>query len=291
MKASSYFLDRLLQRRNGMRLGVAALLLCSLVAWAAEDTAPAPSSEDLPSGKDLLERHIKAIGGRDALDKLDNRIVKASMEINPMGISGTVITYHARPDKLYTNIEIAGVGTIERGSDGDVFWEKHAMMGPRVLEGEEKAMMALLSRFDMANYEDLFKSIECSGLVDVDGVLCYKVVYTPTEGKPIVEFFDKDTAMSVKSEFSLQTQLGLIKVENTASEYKEVDGVLMPHRTVEKSMGMESLAVIESIEHNAELPEGCFDLPDDIKALVEKAKEGAEEAPAAAAEGSAKEDA
>ena len=47
----------------------------------------------------------------------------------------------------------------------------------------------------------------------------------------------------------------------------------MPHRVTQKVMNTEVDIVMESIELNPEIPPGEFDLPDDVKALLEPAQE------------------
>lgn len=229
--------------------------------------------EKLPTGKEIMERCIKCIGGYEALAKLNNRLIKGTMEIKQMGIKGTITAYQARPNKYYAKIEIEGIGTIERGTDGEVVWELHALTGPRVMEGEEKALMLLVYNFDQTNYKKLYKKIECVGMEEIQGEVYYRVVFTPRRAKPLTIYFSRESGLIVKSAFTLEHQLGKIKVETLEDDYKEVDGILYAHHGVEKAMNMDTDITLDSLQHNVEIPEDRFELPLEIKKRLERSKE------------------
>lgn len=61
----------------------------------------------------------------------------------------------------------------------------------------------------------------------------------------------------------------MIPVEVFISDYKEVDGILIPHKAILKALGLESILTIERVEHNVNMPEDIFRLPDEIRALLD----------------------
>ena len=61
-----------------------------------------------------------------------------------------------------------------------------------------------------------------------------------------------------------------IPVTNTIMAYKDFDGQKMPSLKVQKVRDMETHRTVESIELNGKLPEGIFDLPQEIKALIKE---------------------
>ena len=100
---------------------------------------------------------------------------------------------------------------------------------------------------------------------------CYKIVLTPNQGSPETQYFDIANHLLRKTELTLKTDMGTIPVEAFPSDYREVDGLLIPYRSRQIIMGMqEMIFVTESIEHNVEIPAERFALPDEIKALMEK---------------------
>jgi hypothetical protein len=247
-----------------------ALPLCPAVARAAE--APA-ADEGLPAGEEIIERSIEVSGGREAFAKLKNRVAEGTLEIKGMGIKGTLTVYQARPNKNYTKVDIPDLGSIDQGTDGEVVWELNVMTGPRVKQGEERAAMLLFSQFDDTDYAELYEKIECVGTEEIEGEVCYKVVCTPKDAMPITTFYSRESGLAMKAVLTLPHLFGKIAVETLLGDYKEVDGILLPHRTVEKALTVESHGTITSYKHNVELPEGRFDAPPEIRALLNQGPE------------------
>ena len=232
-------------------------------------------NHELPTGREIMDRYLEVTGGLEALAKLNNRVTTATMEMKGMGLKATITTYQARPNKMYTSVQIPNIGTIERGTDGSVFWEKHPFMGLRIMEGKERALMLLLARFDEADYQKVYESVECVGVEEVAGEACYKVILTPKEAEPLCYYFSKRSGLLVKSEFTLEAPLaGQINVETLLSDYKEIDRVLWAHKAVETTKLMVSHITTERIEHNVMLPADRFDLPAEVREKLRESKEG-----------------
>jgi hypothetical protein len=90
------------------------------------------AQEALPKAEQILDQYVEAIGGLAALEKINNRVTKATIEISGEGIKLSSTMYQARPDKSYTVIESPDTGKMESGSDGNVVWEMSAIAGPQI---------------------------------------------------------------------------------------------------------------------------------------------------------------
>jgi hypothetical protein len=239
------------------------------------DLAP---GEILPSGEEIIERYVKQIGGRETLAKINNRLIKGAVKIGQF--KGTTTIYQAKPNKYYSSVKIkldsaaTGVATItvEQGTNGEVVWELHSMTGPRIMEGQEKALMLLQFNFDETNYQQCYDTIECVGMERVEGKICYKVIQTPKQAEPITVYYSKESGLAVKSTYTLEHQSEKIKVENLTSDYKEAGGILYSHDAVHKAMKIDTQFIVESIEHNVDMPKDRFDFPEVIQKIIEKTK-------------------
>ena len=86
----------------------------------------------------------------------------------------------------------------------------------------------------------------------------------------------KELNLIVKTEMTLTLPQGVIPFEVYPGDYKKVDGILLPHKVRQVIAGLqELLVVVESIEHNVTMPEGIFQLPEEVQALIEKEKAAA----------------
>lgn len=231
------------------------------------------SSDDLPSGESLIKRCIESEGGAKAIDRARTAVMTGTVELTGHNLSGPLQIFE-QGNKSYTSIELPGIGKMEEGFDGEVAWESNVLQGPRVKDGEELAAAKRDSRISLlGDWKDFYKSAVTVGPEDVNGKPAWKVRMTPIEGKGVENFFfDRTTGLLVKMTQTLPTALGDIPVEMTMGDYREVDGIQTPFLMTQAAMGQNMALHIEKVTYNAKIPEGRFDLPADVKALISKRK-------------------
>jgi hypothetical protein len=259
-----------------VRVMVTALVAVVLVALAGTAAAVA-ADEKLPPVEKIIDRHIEATGGADAMKKLKNRVTTGTFEPKGSGIKLTMKSCAARPNLSYTLMESEATGKIEEGSNGDVVWSMSLMQGPQLVTGEERTIRLREAHFDkMLLWKKLYKKVECVGTEEVNGHDCYKVVFTGEVGSPITTYFDRKTYLAHRVDFEIENPMGKIPLEIYISDYKKVDGVLVAHRIVQKVIGQERIIAIDKIEHNVDLPKGTFDPPEPVQQLIQAEKSQSE---------------
>jgi hypothetical protein len=141
-----------------------------------------------------------------------------------------------------------------------------------VLSGEEKAQALRENTFNAElNWRKIYSKAETVGTETVDGEECYKLVLTPKEGRPETMYYQKSSGLVVKMNTTLVSTMGELPVEATMGDYKEFGGVLIAARITQKAAGTEVTRTIRTMRVNEEIPAGRFDLPADIRALIDKA--------------------
>ncbi len=238
-------------------------------ALLAEDAA-------LPDAATILDKYVEVTGGRAVYDKIHNRVVRERVVHVGMGFEDKATMSTARPNKRYVIIESDAFGELRRGTDGDVVWSLDDQMGPRVEAGDARAANLATAAFDRAvNWRKYYKKAESVGTEVVDGKTCYKVVLTPIVGDPETLFYDEQSNLLVKFVKSRPSSfMPTISITVMLSDYKEVDGILLPHKR-RQSYDMcgtkrEMVFITEHIEHNVDLPANRFVPPDEILALAKK---------------------
>jgi hypothetical protein len=267
--------QRIVQGRNLTTRSIAAFMAATVAAVLTTGSLARAQEEKLPKAEEILTKSIDAMGGKAAFEKLHNRVSKGTFEVlgqgQGPGAKGSATVYEAAPIKARTAIQIEGVGTIESGTDGKVFWELHPMMGARILDGEEKAMAMRQSTFNSTlHWKELYKKAECVGTEKVGDQSCYKLVMTPAEGSPESWYIDQKSSLPIRMDMVVKTQMGEMPIEVTIEDYKKVDGILYPHKATQKVMGVRQVITVQSIEHNVDIPKDKFDLPDPVKELLKK---------------------
>ena len=199
---------------RGWPLALAALL--TLAAFAP--VAALASKESLPPVEKVLDKYVEATGGLEAYKKVENRVVKATLDIAGQGISLDLTIWVAKPDKSYTAIESEMIGKMEKGTLGDVAWETSMMTGPRILEGSEAALARYGAILDvMAHWRDNFVKYELTGAENVGERPCYKVHLVSNEGIEQTAFFDSESGLLVKMEMVVETPMGNVPMESFAA--------------------------------------------------------------------------
>ena len=240
-------------------------------AFLISSAALLAADEALPKAETILDHFVEVTGGKAAYQKRHNQVEHGTLELTGKGIKGVITIYQAAPNKDLAVIEIEGIGKIESGSDGSVTWEKSVLQGARIKQGQERADALRDATFNAPlHWRELYATAETTGTGAVDTHECYKVVLTPKEGKPITQYYDKQSGLLFKSTTVRTTPMGDIAAEVLLDDYQKEGDMLSPHKVINKAAGQEFQVRITSTEVNADLPNSRFDLPDDIKALLQK---------------------
>jgi Cu/Ag efflux protein CusF len=245
--------------RNTVRgLAVAAVLAASAASGA--------QAQQLPPARQLVDKYVEAIGGRQALARHQQRKVVSEMSMPAMGMNMTVELYQARPNKLFTKTEMAGMGTFTSGYDGTVAWTSNPMQGPRILADRELAETLRQAEFDNYDLAKVFPTLETTGEKTVAGRPCWVVKGVSQQGIEVNYCFDKETGLALGATATQPGQMGDMQVEMVFSDYQSYDGLKMPAKTTMTMMGQEMTTTIKSVSH-APFDASIFAIPAEVRAL------------------------
>jgi hypothetical protein len=243
----------------------------ALAAAAGTGRAVAQEAAPQPTGEAVLARFVEATGGIAAYDAVKNRVTRAKMEIVGAGVVLNLTLYAAPPANIYTVVESEATGRIESGVVDGIAWENSALRGAIVKDGPERDDALRDAIFDrIVHWKDHLKSVECTGVADVNGKPAYRVVATPKAGSPQTFYFDKESGLLARTETIANSAAGPVPVVAEPRDFREVDGILMAFSSSMKVMGQERVVTIEKVEHNAAMPADRFAPPPEVKALIKK---------------------
>jgi outer membrane lipoprotein-sorting protein len=246
-----------------------SLLVLGLAVAAGAADARALARDKLPRGADLMDKFVEATGGKAAYGKLKSR--EAEGVISFLGKDGTIRLYQAEPNKMRAETDLKGVGKIEEGVNGQVAWELNPLTGPSLKKGSALAEAERNARMDAdVNWHQRYKDARTVGAEAVEGKPCYKVELTTPEGKKETRYFDEKTGLLLKYSHTIETMTGEEKVDTYPSEYKKVDGLLLPYSLKHVIRGQELRMTFTKIRHNVQIPAERFALPAEVRKLAEK---------------------
>jgi hypothetical protein len=233
----------------------------------AEAEKPAAQAA-LPSARSLVDRHVAAIGGRDAVLSHSSTRATGTFSVPSSGMSGALEVFAAKPDKSVVKINIPGVGDVLEGYDGKNAWTVSAMTGPMLLEGkqlEEK-------RFDTDFYGELhddsrYQSMTTIEKTEFDGRSCYRIKLVRKNGGEDIEFYDVQTGLKAGRTATRETPMGTVTATTVETDYKKFGNLLQPTTVKNTVMGMQQVITISNVEYD-NVVHSVFEPPAAVKALI-----------------------
>ena len=244
--------------------GTMRLTLPLLVVAAA---GPTRAQTPLPTGKQVFDRYVETIGGRDAIAKQTARWIWGRFDIPSQGIKGPIQIAAAAPDRLYTHVEIPGIGTSTSGFDGETGWAMNPAMGPMLMDGMALNQLRQQADFHSALHPERYvAAMDVVAEVDFDGRGCYQVKVRTTWGEEYTEYFDRTSGLLVGAVRKQSTPMGELEATTTVDDYQLYGGVKVPRSIRLKTMGIEQVIQVDSVSV-APIPDSVFALPAAIRAL------------------------
>jgi hypothetical protein len=255
--------------RPALRLLTFVTGVCVLagVSLRAQQAAPA-AAPPLPNAKDIVAKHLAAIGGEAAFKAVKSVHAKGTFELPAQGIKGDLEVIAARPNKMINRVEIPGVGHAETGYDGKVAWSIDPLEGPKLLTGRALTEIGEDAWFDGALHaSDRVKELTTIAKVEFDKRPAYQIKVVHLSGVEQMEYYDVETGLQLGSESQRETPMGVLPVKAMLRDYTKFAGLLQPTVLVQSTMGMDQVLRISSYEYNTVVAT-AFDPPPAIKALI-----------------------
>jgi hypothetical protein len=226
---------------------------------AAAETAP---QESLPAVDKILEKYVSALGGKAAFEKLTSRVAKGTFEMDQMPGTATQEIYEKAPNKQLSITDAPNFGVVKRGFNGTVGWQDMPQTGVQDVTGEQLAAMKRYADFyrDL-KLQELYPKMTVKGKEAVNGRDAYVVEATPTEGAAELWYFAADSGLLVRAQTQGEGPMGPVTIESTFDDYREVDGVKIPH-VIHQSMGDFGFTIrLTEVKHNVPIDDTKFDKP------------------------------
>ena len=217
----------------------------------------------------VVARYVDAIGGEEAIRMHTSSTAKGTFAITAMGMEGDMVTYAAAPNSVVLNIEMAGMGSMNQGFNGEVGWSDNPMTGPSVLEGDMLAQMKELATFYAPlSYDELFSSQETIELTEFNGESAYKLRLVNAADQESFHYFSETSGLLIGTQGVQVSEMGEAEVTVRLSDYKDWGGVMQPGTSTQEVMGMEIQTTIKEVTWD-DVPADAFEPPASIKAMLD----------------------
>jgi len=232
---------------------------------ASPQASPA-ATPALPSADEIFSKYAAAVGGQTAIDKLKSRTTKGTI-IQANGNSFQFELSQAAPDKFYLLVTTQQ-GTVERGFNGQVGWEKTAR-GVREVTGTElinfKTTNGLFSLLKLKEQYSKPPRVRKDKLGDRE---VYIVDGTTTDNRRMRLYFDATSGLLLRRTTTMPTIVGIIPDQIELEDYRDVDGLKFPFtlRAATLEVGNPtSTRTFTEVKLNVPVDESKFNMPEPPK--------------------------
>jgi len=232
-------------------------------------TIPAPKAEEVGEatpearamGQELLTKSIEASGGADVFENIRNMRVRIALtQVSSMGemsMDGEIVM--AYPDKLRASLTTPGgeVAMVLNGDEGWMASPQGTMPLPEMLRQSLKQSILRDPVTIFTNHEVL--QVRYAGKQKLEEKETEDIIIE-SDGYTFHLLLDPSTYLPAAYVYSDIGQQGPSEKTEILYDYRTIDGVLVPMRTVGLADGSkESETVIKEVKFNVELAPGVFE--------------------------------
>jgi hypothetical protein len=223
------------------------------------EVADPSSAGSLPTAEQVIDKYVRAVGGRAAFERLNSRFIKSSQSLSD-GTKLSQEVYMKAPNKaIFIDISPGDVSSI--GFDGAVGWSKKKE-ALRVLKGSELNQLRFNSEFNsQIRLKELFTAMRVTGEEEVGGRETYVVEAAASYGDPLKLYFDTRTGLLLRVLLEVRTAFGSIPEQTDFSDYRRVDGVKLPFLLRRTGLWDDSTTRITEVRHNVTIDDAKFNPP------------------------------
>jgi hypothetical protein len=245
-------------------------------------TTDTPAEAPLPPAEEVLAKSIEALGGRAAIEAVKSSYTEAKTEVKSQGMT-IALRIWTKGNDTYVESDMPGLGMSQMWKKGDDVWSKDPINGLRKLEGKEAAQARWSTDPLLAvNWKQYFEKAETVRRVKEGEQELLEVKLSSQNGDELVLVFDEKTGLPAGQAFKQETPMGAMAVRVKVEDYREVEGVKVPFRSITDMQLAKAEQTIEKYEVNVEIDDAKLQPPTPGSDAAEPAEPKADEGKAKA---------
>ncbi|MBK7932908.1 MAG: beta-lactamase family protein [Acidobacteria bacterium] len=228
--------------------------------------AGAVSAEIKMTADELMQKAVAAAGGEENWRKLTSRVIEFTLDLENQGVQAHGTQYAKAPNKSAAETIFTALGktiaTEWEYFDGTNGEDAISFAPAEKYSGERLEDVRLGNDFyGLLNWKTNYKTVDITGIKKVNGEDAYAVTFTPAKGTAFTEYYSTTTFLLVKREGIISSSTSQQKIPYSVeySDYREVDGVKLPFKTVNNNIGNGNIVTtLKSVKHNVPIDDKLF---------------------------------
>jgi outer membrane lipoprotein-sorting protein len=211
---------------------------------------------------EILEKMIEAQGGRKALESIESTTLSGSMQIMQMNMTGSISVYQKEPNKMRVDIEMMGMN-ITQAFDGTTAWFTNPQTGATQEMSEKQAKYFkrdALGRDALLNPKKLGITYKFKGKEKIKDKEYLVLEQIHPDDFTVTMYVDAKTYLTYKLKSRILNEAEAeVESETIMSDYKKVEGFMMPHSINTFLDGQEYMkSTVTEITFNSDLEDSFF---------------------------------
>ncbi len=216
---------------------------------------------------DVLNNYYEAVGGVDAWMAVNTMKATGSMMLMP-GTEAPFSMSAKRPEKVRLEFTFQGMTGIQ-AYDGETAWTVMPFMGktePEEVPEEDADDVKEMADIEGAlmNYADKGHTVEYVGEEAVEGTNAHKLKVMMENGEVRHYYLDAEYYVPIMVTSSREVRGTIMEFEQILSDYKDVDGLMIPHSMESRPKGAPQgqVITIDMVELNVDIDDSIFTMPE-----------------------------
>jgi len=225
---------------------------------------------------EIIAKNTAAKGGLEKLKAVQTMRFSGTVDFG--GVQANIVRLAKRPNKTRMEISLQGM-TMVQAYDGQNGWQIVPFTGkkdPEPMAADELKAAAQEADIDGAliDYKQKGHKVELIGKEKIEGTDAYHLKVTMKDGDVRDLYFDADSFLEIKMIAKTTRRGAEMVIDTTVGDYKEENGLMMPHSMEVKVQGMAGQSqkvTISKVEFNTPADDAQFKMPVVAAAPAEKA--------------------
>lgn len=231
------------------------------------DFVPADTKKIAITVDELHAKTLAASGGEANWKNITSRVTVSDVDLEQQGVKGKSTTWSKAPNKTATETEMFAIGKkIAIGweyFDGTTGEEAYSFVPAEKLTGKRLADVSLSSdMYAMLDWKTKYKSVEVERMAKCgEDEECYVVAFTPLNGTKFYEYYSTKTFLMKRREGTISSSTSDVQLPYTTKfeDYRNIDGVMIPFKTVSNTASNgDVVTIVSSVRHNVAIEDKKF---------------------------------
>ncbi len=215
---------------------------------------------------ELMAKIIEAAGGEANLRRNHSMVITATVELENQGMTGEQIVQAKAPNLVASHLTLVAlgkkIGWIREYFDGqsggtETSFSPLTEFTDRLLENAR----INADFYAELNWKKLYKTVVIKAASKLGDEDVYVLVKTPEKGDPVTDYISAKSYLLLKRErlIPLGAVEGSLPMTESFSDYRLVEGVMIPFKTVTKHPTMGNLITqVKDVKFNVDIPDTAF---------------------------------